>query len=97
LASVHDRRGPPVRNSNEFSELNKVLCDAEIGRKAVGCPESVSPRLELPTVAASQPATRPDIAVYFSPKGGCTEAIAREINNAESNIYVQAYPYPDLL
>ena len=29
--------------------------------------------------------------VYFSPKGGCTKAIIKEINNAKSEILVQAY------
>jgi phosphatidylserine/phosphatidylglycerophosphate/cardiolipin synthase-like enzyme len=32
-------------------------------------------------------------AVYFSPKGGCTEAIVNEISQAKSEIYVQAYSF----
>ncbi len=31
--------------------------------------------------------------VYFSPKGGCTEAIISEINRAKSEILVQAYSF----
>ncbi len=31
--------------------------------------------------------------VYFSPKGGCTEAIVIEINKAKSEILVQAYSF----
>jgi len=31
--------------------------------------------------------------VYFSPKGGCTEAIVSEINEAKSEILVQAYSF----
>lgn len=31
--------------------------------------------------------------IYFSPKGGCTEAIASEINRAKSEILVQAYSF----
>ena len=31
------------------------------------------------------------IEVYFSPKGGCTEAIVREIKAAKSSVLVQAY------
>ena len=31
--------------------------------------------------------------VYFSPKGGCTEAIVNEISHAKSEIYVQAYSF----
>jgi phosphatidylserine/phosphatidylglycerophosphate/cardiolipin synthase-like enzyme len=33
----------------------------------------------------------PTIEVYFSPKGGCNEAIIREITNAKSAVLVQAY------
>jgi len=32
-------------------------------------------------------------SVYFSPKGGCTEAIVNEISQAKSEIYVQAYSF----
>jgi len=32
-------------------------------------------------------------AVYFSPKGGCTDAIVAEISKAESEILVQAYSF----
>ncbi len=31
------------------------------------------------------------IEVYFSPNGGCTEAIVREIRGAKSTVFVQAY------
>lgn len=31
--------------------------------------------------------------VYFSPNGGCTEAIVNEIRHAKSEIYVQAYSF----
>ena len=31
--------------------------------------------------------------VYFSPKGGCTDAIIRELNKAQSTILVQAYSF----
>ena len=35
-----------------------------------------------------------DVAnVCFSPNGGCTEAIVKEINSAKSEIYVQAYSF----
>jgi phosphatidylserine/phosphatidylglycerophosphate/cardiolipin synthase-like enzyme len=33
------------------------------------------------------------IEVYFSPDGGCTDAIAREIGKAEREILVQAYSF----
>ena len=31
--------------------------------------------------------------IYFSPNGGCTEAIVNEISHAKSEIYVQAYSF----
>jgi phosphatidylserine/phosphatidylglycerophosphate/cardiolipin synthase-like enzyme len=31
--------------------------------------------------------------VYFSPRGGCTEAIVRELNKSKSTILVQAYSF----
>jgi phosphatidylserine/phosphatidylglycerophosphate/cardiolipin synthase-like enzyme len=58
--------------------------------------EASSPAQQSSTVQTSQPATWPDIEVYFSPKGGCTDAIVREINNAKSNLYVQAYSFTSL-
>ena len=39
------------------------------------------------------PRTLPPIAVHFSPKGGCTEAIIAEIDAAKSTILVQAYSF----
>jgi hypothetical protein len=33
------------------------------------------------------------VKVYFSPRGGCTEAIVDEIDHAKSEIYVQAYSF----
>ena len=35
----------------------------------------------------------PPVQVYFSPHGGCTEAIIKEIDNAKSEILVQAYSF----
>jgi phosphatidylserine/phosphatidylglycerophosphate/cardiolipin synthase-like enzyme len=31
--------------------------------------------------------------VYFSPHGGCTEAVVRELDKAHSTIYMQAYSF----
>lgn len=33
------------------------------------------------------------IEVYFSPKGGCTEAVVREIGKARFSIHIQAYSF----
>ena len=37
--------------------------------------------------------TNAPINLYFSPNGGCTTAIIEEINNAKSEILVQAYSF----
>jgi phosphatidylserine/phosphatidylglycerophosphate/cardiolipin synthase-like enzyme len=34
-----------------------------------------------------------DVKVYFSPNGGATDAIVREIQNARSEVLVQAYEF----
>lgn len=48
--------------------------------------------------ACSQPVgTTPiqnnSVDVFFSPRGGCTEAIIKEINHARADVYVQAYSF----
>ena len=35
----------------------------------------------------------PTLSVYFSPAGGCTEAIIKELNNAKTSVLVQAYSF----
>ena len=40
-----------------------------------------------------QPSYPTAVEVYFSPKGGCTEAVAREIDAAKTTIIVQAYSF----
>ena len=37
--------------------------------------------------------TLPPIEVYFSPKGGCTEAVVKELAAAKSTVLVQAYSF----
>lgn len=49
-------------------------------------------------VACSQsvgtiPIPNDSVDVHFSPKGGCKEAITREIEGAKTDIYVQAYSF----
>jgi phosphatidylserine/phosphatidylglycerophosphate/cardiolipin synthase-like enzyme len=33
------------------------------------------------------------VEVFFSPKGGCTEAVVAELSKAKSTVYVQAYSF----
>lgn len=46
-----------------------------------------------PDLATSLPKTLPPIEVYYSPHGGCTEAVVREIEAARAGILVQAYSF----
>ncbi len=46
----------------------------------------------FPTVSHVQEKS-PALEVYFSPHGGCTDAIIRELNKAKSTILVQAYSF----
>jgi phosphatidylserine/phosphatidylglycerophosphate/cardiolipin synthase-like enzyme len=39
------------------------------------------------------PSSLPPIELYFSPHGGCTEAVVREIEAAKQTILVQAYSF----
>ena len=33
------------------------------------------------------------VEVFYSPKGGCTEAVVAELSKAKSTVYVQAYSF----
>ena len=60
-----------------------------------GAPEGSSPRpaVRLPTLAVNQRNTAGDIRCFFSPKGGCTDAIVQEIDHAQKVVLVQAYSF----
>lgn len=45
------------------------------------------------TLAPHSVDTLPAMEIYFSPRGGCTDAVVREIANAQSSILVQAYSF----
>ena len=53
--------------------------------------------LSVPSCHAQEPGRLPQalppIEVYFSPKGGCTEAVIKEIDAAQKTILVQAYSF----
>jgi phosphatidylserine/phosphatidylglycerophosphate/cardiolipin synthase-like enzyme len=40
-----------------------------------------------------QLATPPSVAVFFSPKGGCTDTVVRELKAARREVLVQAYSF----
>ena len=45
------------------------------------------------TPATTPAATEEGLAVYFSPKGGCTEAVVDALGKARQTVLVQAYPF----
>jgi phosphatidylserine/phosphatidylglycerophosphate/cardiolipin synthase-like enzyme len=46
-----------------------------------------------PAYSQDKPTPCPTLAVYFSPKGGCTQAIVQELDKAKSSVLVQAYSF----
>lgn len=59
---------------------------------ATAVPLAILCMLAIASGQRSAPA-RTEISVYFSPKGGCTDAIVKEINAAKSELKVQAYSF----
>src|SRR5271156_1596190 len=54
----------------------------------------IAPHLRTNLSAQSEPAIVPkSVEVFFSPNGGCTEAIVRELNRAKQPVRVQAYSF----
>lgn len=49
--------------------------------------------LTLAPLCAQQAFKPASVQVYFSPDGGATEAVVREITAAKKSIYVQAYSF----
>ena len=48
----------------------------------------------FPAPAAPAPTNTPaSVQVYFSPNGGCTDAIVDELNKAKTEVLVQAYSF----
>lgn len=41
----------------------------------------------------AKPIVPGQVEVFFSPKGGCTDAVVRELRKAKSSVYVQAYSF----
>ena len=52
----------------------------------LGCGQS-------PAQVTGDQASLPPIEVFFSPKGGCTEAVVKELAAAKSTVLVQAYSF----
>ena len=48
---------------------------------------------QTPAQVATDQTGLPPIEVYFSPKGGCTEAVVKELAAAKATVLVQAYSF----
>ncbi|OGX14069.1 MAG: phospholipase [Omnitrophica bacterium RIFOXYB12_FULL_50_7] len=62
-------------------------------RKIVGCLAVLLIVFSYPSSCLQATQTATDEQVYFSPKGGCTEAIVKNLDQAERSILVQAYSF----
>jgi phosphatidylserine/phosphatidylglycerophosphate/cardiolipin synthase-like enzyme len=51
----------------------------------------IDPLLETRSAASAEPSPLPPTEVLFSPKGGCTAAIIREVKAAKGSVLVHAY------
>lgn len=49
--------------------------------------------LKLPASSGGSGRGHPTIQVYFSPRGGCTEAVVEELRGAQKTVRVQAYSF----
>ena len=56
-------------------------------------PLAVVPILLLFVLGICQAQALPPIDIHFSPQGGCTEAIVKELDAAKSSVLVQAYSF----
>jgi len=49
--------------------------------------------LAFPFTAIGQAVTAQNARVYFSPQGGCTEAVIRALDEAKASVLIQAYSF----
>ena len=69
----------------------KRLAVSVVGLAALVCVVACD---ELLTTAATPiPLGTNSCSVYFSPRGGCTEAVIRELSQAKTSVLVQAYSF----
>lgn len=54
---------------------------------------NISLAVSLPTVFASDTYRPAAVQVFFSPDGGCTDAVVAELAHAKKSVYVQAYSF----
>jgi phosphatidylserine/phosphatidylglycerophosphate/cardiolipin synthase-like enzyme len=82
-----------VRYLGDGGTTMKILIAALAFLTLIQIPFSLSYFSEKPLIEPRDRAIglAPPITVFFSPKGGCTEAIVQQIKSAKATIFVQAY------
>lgn len=70
-----------------------MYANRQPGYRAAAVPFVLICMIAIASAQRSAPSRAPEIAVYFSPKGGCTDAIVKEIAAAKTELKVQAYSF----
>jgi len=92
ILSIRNQSAPKISTSRLVGVTNEYGESGEKSMKKITT--TVLSFLFLSFVAISAFAFQADITkVCFSPNGGCTESIVKEINAAKSEILVQAYSF----
>jgi len=60
---------------------------------ALGLATVVVVKWPAPASRSTTPGSAPTWEVYFAPDGGCTQAIVKELHNAQQTVRVQAYSF----
>lgn len=72
--------------------MMSIACDMQAERSSSPQDRPIVRRI-CETVPATQPASAISPEVFFSPRGGCTDAICNQIAKARKSILVQAYSF----
>ncbi len=60
---------------------------------AAGLSQLIHTRGPVPAAVDASPVAGDSLAVYFSPRGGCTEAVVAALAAARQSVHVQAYSF----
>jgi len=77
-----------ARSSRSTSPLTVILAIVVL----------ISAGVHAASVYFRKPIVPKEVEVFFSPKGGCTDAVVRELRHAQRSVWVQAYSFtnPDI-
>ncbi len=72
-----------ARSSRSTSPFTIIVAFIALGSAA----------LQLGNRYLSKPIVPKEVEVFFSPKGGCADAVVRELRHAQRSVWVQAYSF----